>query len=65
LKDVSRARVTQILNLLKLKPFIIQELENLGDPLDTNTISERMLRLCVNKSSKEQIELFDILKNLY
>ena len=65
MKGVSRARVTQILNLLKLKPFIIQELENLGDPLDTNTISERMLRLYVNKSSKEQIELFDILKNLY
>ena len=47
--DISRARVTQILNLLKLNPFIIQELINLGDPLRSKIITERKLRLCVNK----------------
>jgi len=33
-KGISRARVTQILNLLKLDSLIIQELERLGDPLN-------------------------------
>jgi len=32
LKGISRARVTQILNLLKLNPIILQELEKPGDP---------------------------------
>jgi len=49
---ISRARVTQILNLLKLDSLIIQELEKLGDPLKSRVITERMLRPCVNKSSK-------------
>jgi len=44
LKDISRARVTQILNLLKLNSNIIQELEKLGDPLNAKIITERNLR---------------------
>jgi len=51
MKGISRARVTQILNLLKLKPQIIQELEKLGDPLQERIISERMLRLYINNCS--------------
>jgi len=50
LKGVSRARITQILNLLKLDSSIIQKLEKLGDPLKSKTITERMLRPYVNKS---------------
>ena len=47
---ISRARVTQILNLLKLKPQIILELEKFGDPLNSKIITERMLRASANKS---------------
>jgi len=47
---ISRARVTQILRLLKLDFLIIQRLEKLGDPLKARTISERMLRPYTNKS---------------
>ena len=62
---VSRARVTQILNLLKLDSLIIQELEKFGDPLKSEIITERMLRPYVYKSSKEQKELLYILKTLF
>ena len=44
IKGISRARVTQILNLLKLDKSIIDNLEKLGDPMDRNVISERKLR---------------------
>ncbi len=50
LKGISRARVTQILNLLKLDSLIIQELEKLGDPLKSRIITERILRPHANKS---------------
>jgi hypothetical protein len=53
IKGISRARVTQILNLLKLNSLIIQEIEKLGDPLKAKIISERMLRPYVNKSYQE------------
>jgi ParB/RepB/Spo0J family partition protein len=47
---ISRARVTQILNLLKLDFRIIQDLENLGDTLESKIVTERMLRPYANKS---------------
>jgi len=47
---ISRARVTQILRLLKLDSLIIQELEKFGDPLKSRIITERMLRPYVKKS---------------
>jgi len=65
LKGISRARVTQILNILKLNPSIVQELEKLVDPLKARTITERMLRPYIGKSSKEQLELLNILKTLF
>jgi DNA repair protein RadC len=65
IKGISRARVTQILRLLKLNPLIIQELEKLGDPLKSKIITERMLRPYVNKSRQEQKVLLDILKTLF
>jgi hypothetical protein len=47
---VSRVRICQILNLLKLDSLIVQELEKLGDPLKSKIITERRLRSYVNKS---------------
>jgi len=64
IKGISRARVTQILGLLKLDSFVIQELEKLGDPLKSKIITERMLRPYVGKSSEKQIKLLYILKTL-
>jgi len=63
-KGISRARVTQILNLLKLDPLIIEEIEKHGDSLKVNIIPERFLRLYSNKSSNKQSELINILKML-
>ena len=65
LKGISRARVTQILRLLKLDSLIIQELEKLGDPLKLKIITERMLRPYVNKSQQEQKYFLNILKTLF
>jgi len=44
IKGSSRARVTQILNLLKLDKSIIDHLEKIGDPMEKKVISERKLR---------------------
>jgi len=44
IKGISRARVTQIMNLLKLDKNIIHYLEQLGDPMDKKEFSERKLR---------------------
>ena len=62
---ISRVRICQILSLLKLNTLVIQELEKLGDPLKSRIITERMLRPYVNKSSKEQKDLFNTLKTLF
>ena len=44
IKGISRARVTQILNLLKLDKSIIDNLEQIGDPMNKKVILERNLR---------------------
>ena len=62
---ISRTRVTQILNLLKLDSLIVQELEKLGNPLKAKIITERMLRPYVNKSPQEQKTLLNILKPFF
>jgi hypothetical protein len=62
---ISRVRIHQILNLLKLNPLVIQELEKLGDPIKSKFITERTLRPYVNKSFREQKELLYILKILF
>ena len=54
LKGISRARVTQILNLLKLDSLVVQELEKFNDPLKSKLITECMLRPYANKSIKEK-----------
>ena len=50
IKGISRARVTQILNLLKLDKDIIDYLEQIGDPMDKKVISERELRKIIHLS---------------
>jgi hypothetical protein len=50
IKVISRARVTQILNLLKLDKSIIDKLEKIGDPMDKKVISERELRKNIIKN---------------
>jgi hypothetical protein len=50
IKDISRARITQILNLLKLDESIIENLEQLGDPMDRKVISEREIRNTIHQS---------------
>lgn len=48
IKDISRARVTQILNLLNLDKNSLDNLEQIGNPMDKKIISERKLRKIVN-----------------
>lgn len=43
IKGISRARVTQILNLLKLNKNNIDNLEQTGDSMDRKVVSEREL----------------------
>ena len=62
---ISRVRIHQILNLLKLDSLLIQELEKFSDPLKSKIITERVLRPYVNKSQQEQKELLNILKNSF
>jgi hypothetical protein len=50
IKGISRARVTHILNLLKLDNSIIIKLEQIGDPMDKKVISERELRKIIIKN---------------
>jgi biotin operon repressor len=50
---ISRARVTQMLQLLELDKTTLEELANLGDPLSSAIrITERKLRRIKNQSGK-------------
>ncbi len=40
----SRARVTQMLNLLKLPEELLSEIEEMGDKWDRQIVTERQLR---------------------
>ena len=50
IKGISRARVTQIINLLRLDKSVIDNLEKIGDPMDRKVISERELRKFIYQS---------------
>jgi len=50
--SISRARVTQILNLLKLPEEIIDSVIALGEPLIKPLVTDRSLRLLLKNSSK-------------
>ena len=51
---VSRARVTQVLRLLRLNPDVLRSLAALGDPLPSPIITERQLRPLVDRPANEQ-----------
>jgi hypothetical protein len=55
-KGVSRARVTQILNLLRLAPRVIEIVMDLGDPLPAPMVTERQLRRLINPSVQNQLK---------
>jgi hypothetical protein len=52
--NVSRARVTQVLRLLRLDPEVLDPVATLGDPLPTPVITERLLRPFVDIPPTEQ-----------
>jgi hypothetical protein len=56
-KGISRARVTQILNLLKLSPAVVEVIVSLGDPMHAPTITERQLRQLKNLPEVQQCSL--------
>jgi hypothetical protein len=51
---ISRARVTQVLGLLKLSPKTICKIEALGDPLERPVVTERQLRPIVQCKARNQ-----------
>jgi hypothetical protein len=51
---ISRARVTQVLHLLKLEPDVLNAVAAIGDPLPLRSITERLLRSIVHHSAEEQ-----------
>jgi len=53
-KGISRARVTQILNLLKLDPEVQEVVVRLGDPLPSGRVTERKLRGLLSLSARQQ-----------
>jgi hypothetical protein len=58
---VSRARVTQMLQLLTLSPTIIDAIVQLGDPLPHPTITERNLRPVTRMDRNQQVRQFKLL----
>jgi hypothetical protein len=61
---ISRARVTQVLNLLELSPDVIELITSLGDPMKSPIITERRLRPLVSMSADEQIEQVKIMLSM-
>ena len=51
---VSRARVTQVLNLLNLPKPVLDAIASLGDPLPSQLVTEHMLRGFIKLSPHEQ-----------
>ena len=54
--DISRARVTQILNLLKLDKNIILKIEQIGDPMHERIFNERKLRNANKKTTNSLLK---------
>lgn len=59
---VSRVRICQYIRLLSLDDSVIKALEQLGDPLTKQIITERRLRAYLTKTSKEQQKIIKLLK---
>jgi hypothetical protein len=52
-KGISRARVTQILNLLELDCEVQEMVVRLGDPLPRGSVTERILRRIAGLSARQ------------
>jgi len=52
--NVTRARVTQILNLLNLAPEVQEQVAALGHPLASRSVTERSLRPLLGLPTEEQ-----------
>jgi hypothetical protein len=61
---VSRARVTQVLNLLKLAPEAIDIISSLGDLLGSLIVTERGLRPLLGLSAKQQKAQVEIMLSM-
>ena len=48
---LSRARVTQILNLLELPEALVSEIEEMGDYWSRQLVTERQLRRSIKQST--------------
>ena len=53
---VSRARVTQVLRLLRLTPKVRKTIAALGDPLPVPIVTERRLRPIIDLPAHQQLE---------
>ncbi len=60
-KGISRARVTQILNLLRLGPRVTGMVTGLGDPLLAPMVTERQLRPLISLTARSQLKELTII----
>ena len=58
---VSRARVTQIMNLLSLSPKVLDIIRSLGDPINSHIVAERRLRYLLSLPDDEQADQINAL----
>jgi hypothetical protein len=58
---VSRAQATQVLQLLKLTPKVLEILIDLGDPLPSPVVTERWLRALTRLAAEEQVQRIQML----
>jgi hypothetical protein len=58
---LSRARVTQVLHLLKLTPEVLDVITDLGDPLPSPIVTERRLRSLTRLTVEEQFQRIHML----
>ena len=58
---LSRARITQVLHLLKLTPEVLDVITDLGAPLPSPLLSERRLRSLANLTVEEQCRRMDMI----
>ena len=56
---VSRARITQILQLLTLAPTVIDAIVQLGDPMSEPIVSESSLRQLLRIDNRQQGQLMN------
>jgi hypothetical protein len=59
---ITRTRVTQILNLLRLEAQVIEAVIGLGDPLPGSIITERELRRLLRCPEEEQRSFAELLR---